>query len=69
MSDNDLIDRINDQAEIVYRMQRELAKEKAKLNRLWTELQDKCEHVWVADHTQYDPCRTMYVCEICKKDR
>lgn len=62
-------DDITKQTAIVRRYRRKLHDAEKKLHRLIDEYQSVCEHRWVPDRTQCDPCRTMHVCEKCGKDR
>lgn len=66
---DELVKRVNDQAEIAYEAQRVAREEQSKLNELWRILRENCDHQWVPDRDSYDPCRTFKICEICRESR
>jgi ribosomal protein L2 len=66
---DEMVRLVNEQAEITYEAQTIARKENKKLQELWQKLQDNCEHEWEVDRTQYDPCRTVRICKICRMNR
>ena len=69
MNLQEIIVKINDHTSKVWLLQRKLQEEQELLKKLTNKLREKCNHEFIPDYSQFDPCRTIYVCKTCNKSR